>query len=195
IRDEWPYVARHGQGYSRFSHDSRGIGLDLLQCVPREDPVKISRLILENRSRNSRSLSTTAYAEWVLGGSRAVGAPFIVTERDEATGALLARNPWNEQFAGAIAFADLGGRQSAWTADRTEFFGRNGSAAAPAALAPGVALSGHVGAGFDPCAVLRTTLELAPGERAEIVFLLGQGNDIAHAEDLIRKYRTENMDE
>ena len=32
IREEpWPYTARHGHGYSRFTHTSHGVTLDLLQ--------------------------------------------------------------------------------------------------------------------------------------------------------------------
>ena len=36
------YTAWHGQGYSRFEHSSHGIGAELLQFVPRQDPVKVS---------------------------------------------------------------------------------------------------------------------------------------------------------
>jgi cyclic beta-1,2-glucan synthetase len=80
IREEaWPYIARHGQGYSRFEHASHGVSLDLLQFVPLEDPIKISRLTIENHSGRSRRFSVTAYVEWVLGVSRSVSAPFIVT--------------------------------------------------------------------------------------------------------------------
>ena len=64
------HVFRHGQGYSRFEHASHGIALPLLQLVPLEDPVKISRLTLEDRSPRKRRLTVTAYAEWVLGVSR-----------------------------------------------------------------------------------------------------------------------------
>jgi cyclic beta-1,2-glucan synthetase len=193
VRDAWPYVARHGQGYSRFEHESRGIALELTQFVPLADPVKISVLTLENRSRRPRTISVTAYAEWVLGSQRGASAPFLITERDAETGALFARNPWNEQFARRVAFADLGGRQTAWTADRSEFLGRNGTLDAPAALARDGKLSGRAGAGLDPCAALQTTLRLAPGEKGAVLFLLGQGEDEQDARRLVARYRTEDL--
>src|SRR5437868_12546989 len=94
-QDNETYVARHGQGYSRFTHRSHGIALELLQLVPLDAPVKISRLTLTNTSGRRRRLSLTAYVEWVLGASRSVSAPFVVTEIDPPTGAMLARNPWS----------------------------------------------------------------------------------------------------
>ena len=194
VREDWPYVARHGQGYSRFEHESHGIALDLVQFVPVDDPVKISRLTIENRSGVSRRISVTGYVEWVLGASRSRAAPFLVTSLDGETRALFARNPWNEEFASRIAFADLGGRQSAWTADRTEFIGRNGNLDSPAGLARGAVLSKRVGAGLDPCAALQAAMDLAPGERAEVRFLLGQGESELHARDLVRRYREADLD-
>jgi cyclic beta-1,2-glucan synthetase len=81
IRDDSaPYIACHGQGYSRFHHGSHGILVELLQFVPSEDPIKISRLTLQNASGRARRLSVTAYVEWVLGSARGDTAPFIMTE-------------------------------------------------------------------------------------------------------------------
>ena len=188
IRNEASYVIRHGQGYSRFEHEHLGIATDLLVFVPREDPVKIAVLGLENRSGRSRTLTVTGYAEWALGPQRELGAPFIVTERDE-TGAIFARNSWNEIEAGRVAFADLGGGAPAWTADRTEFLGRNGGLDAPAGLAPGANLSQRTGAGLDPCAALQVRLKLEPGQRAEVPFLLGQGANAQDARRLVLRYR------
>src|SRR3546814_4398382 len=60
--DDGEYVARHGHGYSRFQHAEHGIELDLLQYVPVDDGLKISRLRLRNRSGRARRLSVTAFA-------------------------------------------------------------------------------------------------------------------------------------
>jgi cyclic beta-1,2-glucan synthetase len=195
IREEaWPYIARHGQGYSRFEHASHGVSLDLLQFVPLADPIKLSRLTIENHSGRSRRLSVTAYVEWVLGVSRSGSAPFVVTEIDTETGAMLARNAWNSEFAGRVAFADLSGRQIEWTGDRTEFLGRNGTLDHPASLDRGDLLSGKVGAGLDPCAALQTIVELRAGGRAEIVFFLGEAATTEEARALITRYRAADLD-
>ncbi len=188
-----PYVIRHGQGYTRFEHVSHGIALELLQLVPLDDPIKISRLTLRNESGRPRRLSVTAYVEWVLGVSRPAAAPFVVTEIDGKTGAMFARNAWRREFGDRVAFADLGGTQAAWTADRTEFLGRNGTPDHPAALAPRRRLSGRVGAGLDPCSALQTTIELAAGGRAEVMFFLGEAANPEQARELIVRHRTRDV--
>ena len=189
IRDPAPYVACHGQGYSRFHHGSHGILVELLQFVPPEDPIKISRLTLQNASGRSRRLSVTAYAEWVLGSSRGDSMPYIITEIDTETGALFARNLLGGEFRGRIAFVDLAGKQTSWTADRTEFLGRNGTPERPLALELGGELSRKVGAGLDPCAALQLSIELQAGERAEIVWFLGQTEGREQARRLLNRYR------
>jgi cyclic beta-1,2-glucan synthetase len=194
IRDDAAtYVARHGRGYSRFEHSANDIEVDLLQFVPIDDPVKISRLNLRNLSSRTRNLSITAYAEWVLGSARATAAPFVTTEIDPETGALFARNPWNPDFSSRVAFADLDGRQITWTGDRREFIGRNGTLSRPAALANAALLSNTVGAGLDPCAALRTNIILPPNGSAEVVFFLGQGASTEDARRLVLHYRSADL--
>ena len=195
IRDESsPYIACHGQGYSRFQHGSRGILVDLLQFVPSKDPIKISRLTLRNDSGRVRRLSVTGYAEWVLGSSRCISAPYLVTELDSSTGAIFVRNVLGGEFGGRIAFADLGGSQDSVTGDRTEFIGRNGTLQRPAALERGISLSGKVGAGLDPCAALQASIELRPGASAEILFFIGQAENREQAQELLVRYRTADLD-
>jgi cyclic beta-1,2-glucan synthetase len=188
------YVIRHGFGYSRFEHASHGIALELLQFVPLDQPIKISRLKLANRSTQTRRLSVTHYLDWVLGNQRSKTAPFIVTEIEPKTKALLARNPWGTDFQSRIAFMDMAGRQQACTADRSEFIGRHGSLAEPAALLEDHRLSNRTGGGLDPCGAMQTSVVLQPGEETELTFLLGEEASSEAAIALIERFRTADLD-
>ncbi|MGH7542954.1 MAG: glucoamylase family protein, partial [Gemmatimonadota bacterium] len=59
IRQSTPYQVAHGQGYSRFEVQYHEIATRLVQFVPIDDPVKISRLTLRNLSDRPRRLSVT----------------------------------------------------------------------------------------------------------------------------------------
>ncbi|MFC3395790.1 GH36-type glycosyl hydrolase domain-containing protein [Brenneria rubrifaciens] len=195
INDGGCYVARHGFGYSRFTHDANGIASELCQYVPLADPIKISRLRLRNTSTQVRQLTITAYAEWVLGTSRSASAPYLLSHVDDPTGAVLVENPWSGGFPGRVGFADLSGCQSSLTADRTEFLGRDGHMRSPAALVKNSPLSGNTEAGFDPCCALQTTVTIAPGEQAEVVWLIGQDAAVEPVRKLIEKYRQIDLDQ
>ncbi len=182
------------RGYTRFEHSSHEIDLALTLFVPVDDPIKISRLKITNRSTRERRLSVTAYAEWVLGTSRGASAPFILTELAGETGAILARNPWSNDFGTRVAFFDLGGRQTSWTGDRCEFIGRNGTLARPAALTGASPLSNAVGAGLDPCAALQSAITLKPGDSTEILVFIGETATADEAQALIKTYRAADLD-
>jgi cyclic beta-1,2-glucan synthetase len=133
--------------------------------------------------------------EWTLGTSRAATAPFIVTEHCATTGALLARNPWNTDFAERVAFLDMAGAQSSATADRREFLGPEGSMDSPAALRTGAPLALRVGAGIDPCAALLTRVELPADGVLEIAVFLGQAADRPSATAMIGACRAWDLEQ
>jgi cellobiose phosphorylase len=178
---------RHGQGFTRYTHVSHTLEQDLLVLVPPDDPVKLVCLTIRNKGEEPRRLSTTYYAEWVLGTVRENAPLQVVCERDVETGAVLARNAWAGGFAGQIAFLASGPPAQAATADRTEFLGRNGSVSAPAALGRS-GLSGHAAPALDPAAAVMTRTMLAPGEAAELVFVLGQAENLEQVRRLIGSY-------
>jgi cyclic beta-1,2-glucan synthetase len=187
------YMARHGAGYSVFENGSNEIHSELTQWVDQSDPIKISKLVLENLSNKPRRLLVTAYVEWVLGFSRVKTAPFIVTERDEETGALFANNPLDIPFGNRVSFLGVNANQISWTSDRSEFIGRNGTLERPAALLRKEKLSGSTGAGLDPCGVLQLQIEIYPGTKKEISFFLGQAENQENARRLVQKYRRTDL--
>jgi cyclic beta-1,2-glucan synthetase len=188
IRAPSPYLIRHGQGYTVFEHTSHGISHELLLFAATDASVKISLLRLKNQTDRTRSLSVTYYSELVMGGRRGAAAPFIITEIDEVTRAILAHNPYNNEFARRVAFLYMSERGRSVTCDRKEFVGRNGSPVRPAALHR-AGLSGRVGAGLDPCATVQAVIDLAPGETREIVLLFGEGKSVEEARAAIFRYK------
>src|SRR6185436_2091519 len=187
IRQTAPYIIRHGQGYSVFEHTSHGVSQELLLFAPLEDPVKISLLRLRNRTDRKRKLTVTLYNELVLGVQRTTSAPYVITEIAQASSTIFACNPFNNEFASRVAFCATSERVSSATCDRKEFIGRNGTLANPAALRR-VNLSGHDGAGLDPCAALQITVELAPYEAREVIFMLGEAESKAAAQSVVAKF-------
>jgi cellobiose phosphorylase len=102
-------TVRHGQGYTRYTHDSRNLYQDLLVIVPTDDPIKLVCLTVRNDGDRPRRLSVTYYAEWVLGTARENAPLQVVCERDSESGAILARNAWAGDFAQKLAFVASGG--------------------------------------------------------------------------------------
>ena len=167
---------RHGAGYSTFDSYSHNLRQELRLYIAPDAPVKIIRLRLTNSAPYARRLTATFYVEWVLGVTREQAAQFVIPDYDDGSQALLARNPWSPEFGRSVAFAAASKRLHGLTADRSEFLGRLGSMAQPAALGR-IGLSGAVQPGCDPCAALQVHLDLAEGESEEIWFVLGQGAD------------------
>ena len=194
VRENSPYTISHGQGYSIYRHASHGIKQELLVFAPVDGNVKISRLRLKNLTNRTRKISATYYAELVLGVNRAQSAPFIITEIDAETGAILARNPYSNDFGDRVAFVAASAETKTWTCDRTEFIGRNGTLARPAAMLR-THLSGASGAGLDPCAAISTGIEIAAHAIVEIVFLLGEEESLDAARGSVARFsQIENVE-
>jgi len=192
IRELDAYRARHGQGYTEFEHNSHALEQTLLTFVPVQtganDPIRIQRLRVRNRSSQRRRISVTVYSELVLGTDREATQMHIVSSWDDSAKAIFARNRYHLDYGGRVAFASLSPDATSHSGDRTAFLGRNGAPDSPAALRR-ESLSNNTGPGLDPCVALQTKFELGPGEERIVVFVLGQADDIDHARRLISQYR------
>ncbi|TIO77185.1 glucoamylase family protein [Mesorhizobium sp.] len=180
---------RHGSSYTIWRHVSHEIEHELLVFVPVNDPVKIARLKLRNLEGRTRRITATYYAEWLLGGLRSTARPLVVCDYDPASHSLFARNPWNPDFAERTAFLTSSLPPHSVTTDRLDFVGRDGNLAAPAGLKRWD-LGGRVGPGGEPCAAFQVYLEIGAGKDAEVVFVLGQGDNRDHAQQLARRWQS-----
>ena len=191
IREPSAYRVSHGAGYSRFEHNSHAIEQLLTTFVPVDEkggePVKISKLTLRNDSSKTRKLSVTYYVEWTLGEQREVTQQHVVTQWDHEMDAILARNRYHPEYGDRVAFASISPSSGSFTCDRSLFLGRNRTTENPAAMKR-TELAGRVGAELDPCGALQTKIELAPGESAEVICVIGQAETQSEAAALVKKY-------
>ena len=194
IREETAYRARHGAGYTVFEHNSNGIEQELTVFVPVDEsggqPIKLQRLRLTNASSRRRRLSLTYYVELTLGENRETSQMHVMTQWDDDAQAMLARNRYHPEYGERVTFVAITPQAESYGGDRTSFIGRNRSLAHPAAMGL-TRLSQKIGAGLDPCAVLRVSLELAPGARRDITCMLGQAESVAQARSLVLAYQDE----
>ncbi len=182
------YVARHGFGYTIFEYTEGGLFSEMSVFVAMDGPCKFVTFKLRNTSGRPRKVSLTGFFELVLGDRRSSNLPYIVTEIDPKTGALLAHNAYNSEFAGRTLFLDVSELQRTVSGDRLEFIGRNGTPANPAAMQR-IRLSGRVGAALDPCAAMQVMIDLPDRQTREISFTFGCGRDQNEARSLVARFR------
>ncbi|HVT30792.1 MAG TPA: hypothetical protein VHE81_22495, partial [Lacipirellulaceae bacterium] len=187
------YEARHGFGYSTFKHASHELLQEVTIFMARDEPVKLTRLRIVNRSGRTRRLSLFSFVQWALGGLATETAKTVTTEYDDKLRVIRATNPDRELYGDSTAFSAMAVDPSnrfhgTITCDRTFFLGRYGDVGAPAALATADALNGRTGSGLDPCAAWQARFQLAPGDAFECTLLLGETADRDAADELVRKY-------
>ncbi len=186
-----PSQVVHGAGYSEWRQNSHSLSCQVRVFVPIDDPVKIIELRVRNHENRPRRITATYYARWLLGRVVEDGASHVVTAYDAPTRSLRARNRWNTDFANQVAFLTADREPHGLTADRTEFFGREGEARIPDALRR-VGLSGAVGVGLDPCAALQVHLDIPPDGEVRMHFVLGAGNSTEQAAELAQRWQSQS---
>jgi cyclic beta-1,2-glucan synthetase len=194
VRELDPYRSSHGQGYTKFEHNSHALVQTVVTFVPLDaaggDPVRVQHLRIRNTSQRRRTLSVTWYADLVLGTDREATQMHIATSWDDDAKMLTARNRFHPDQGGRVTFLAMTPDAISYTGDRTEFLGRYGSTGAPAAMRRR-SLSKRAGPALDPCGALQTIIELTPGEEKFVTLLLGQAEDANQARKLAAHYRDE----
>ena len=144
--------------------------------MPLDDPVKISRLTLENRSgRAAAALGHRLRRVGARRVARRVGAVRRHRDRRRDAARCSRATRGTREFGSRVAFADLGGRQTAWTGDRTRVPRPQRHARPPGGARARPRAVRHASApGSTRAARCRRRSSSRPARRAEVVFLLGE---------------------
>ncbi|HET9234138.1 MAG TPA: glycosyl transferase, partial [Candidatus Eisenbacteria bacterium] len=186
------YESHVGWGYSTWRARLLDLDIETTAFVPRRDPLKITRVRLENHGDRPRKVSLFSYYRLILCGWSTEATPHIHTALDQVSGAVLARHvmsPRGDCRAFAALAADETGPVHV-TADRRGFLGDAGDLSRPDAVAGHRSLDGRVGSGLDPCIAQQAQLDLPPGGVREIAFLFGEGATLEDVRELVARYRS-----
>ncbi|WP_440998798.1 GH36-type glycosyl hydrolase domain-containing protein [Fodinibius sp. SL11] len=188
------YEIRHGHGYSTYKSATMNIEQEVTTWVAKDDPIKFVKLRLSNEGLMDKKLTLFRYTDWVLGVFREEATRQIITSVDEKLQVIFARNHYNNEFAGRVAFTGLSTDQKtpsiSYSSDRQSFIGRNRDLKNPLAVIAKTALNGRFGMRFESCAAFQFPLELKSGESVEIYFYLGEAQHQEEARTLISKYQS-----
>lgn len=182
------YIIKHGFGYSVFENLEAGIQTDAEVFVDTDAAIKFVIINLQNLSDDDRKLSLTGYVEWILGDLQAKTGMHIITEYDALTGTFFAYNNYNKEFEGRVSFFNTDEPVKNFTANRTEFLGRNGCLQKPEAMQK-EKLSGKYGAGLNSCASLQMNFNLAHQEKKQIIFRLGAAKNKNEAIAMLKQFK------
>ncbi|GIM28762.1 cyclic beta 1-2 glucan synthetase [Clostridium polyendosporum] len=211
LRDEGEYVIEHGFGYSRFTHNYHSVDGELTAFCPMKDNVKLYKIVLTNKSEETRELSLYYYAQMVLGVVPQHTAQYIssyidsVSQQDENKKSqegysssqdieskqsrfIWAQNPYSTHFGNLKAYLKLiGGEDESFTGDRREFVGRREDINCPLALKK-EKLSNLIGGGLDPCLASCIKVSIPPNSSKTVVIALGQDESLEEIREVLRKY-------
>ena len=181
------YITTHGFGYTLFEHAEHGISTEMRIFVDKALPIKFIVLKLKNNSGKIRKFSATGFIEIIMGDVRSKTNMHIISAHDSDNSALLIRNRYNSAFSNRVTFFKVNDRNISFTADRSEFIGRNRNLNNPQAMYR-KRLSGRIGACLDPCAALQVKFSLFDQTEREIIFQIGNEENLQAATDLINKF-------
>ncbi|WP_245622545.1 GH36-type glycosyl hydrolase domain-containing protein [Pseudoxanthomonas dokdonensis] len=199
------YEAIFTDAKAEFRCKNRAFDSHLEIAISPEDDIELRRLRISNRSRRTRVIEITTYAEVVLAPAiadelhPAFSNLFVQTEIVAAKQALMCTRrprshdevpPWMFHL---VAVHDADVQSMSYETDRARFLGRGRTPRNPLALDELEALSNTSGSVLDPIVAIRTRIELKPEQTATIDMVYGTGPDRAACSALVDKYRDRRL--
>ena len=197
------YQCRHGFGYTVFQSRVGTIQMTLTLFIPMNEQMEVWDVEIENLGSESRSLSLFNYFEWTLGSSndhhREFHKNFIETKFDSEANTIWAskrlwdialgdRGHWNIEHP-FNAFLSCTSKATGYECDKEAFLGQYGSVEKPNAVINNGS-PGKQGVWQDAIASLKIPIELAPGAKQNLAYLIGMYDSTHNCEIALKKYQT-----
>ena len=171
------YECRHGMNYTRITGSKLGVVASVLFFVPLHTAAEVQMLSLENRSQETKHLKIFSFEEWCLWNAATDMENFQrnfstgEVEIEQQTSTIYHKTEYRER-RNHYAFYHVNVPIQGFDTDRESFVGLYNEYSAPQAVVEGKPRN-SVAHGWSPVASHYIEVELKPGEKRDLIFLLG----------------------
>jgi cellobiose phosphorylase len=195
--NEYKSICRHGTGYTQIEADYRDIHSEVCYYVPLDADYEVWKVKVVNKGTKARKISVFGFVEFTcesfyeqdqvnLQYTQFITRTYFKEKFILQTINENCLNAVNESRVETRFFGLAGAKVTSYCGDRASFLGNYRDYGNPVSIENGK-LDNTLNYNLNPCGALHTTLNLAPGESAEFVFLLGQKRE-TQANELVARY-------
>lgn len=171
------YECRHGMNYTRITGSKLGVVASVLFFVPLHTAAEVQMLSLENNSSETKHLKIFSFEEWCLWNAATDMENFQrnfstgEVEIEQQTSTIYHKTEYRER-RNHYAFYHVNVPIQGFDTDRESFVGLYNEYSAPQTVIEGKPRN-SVAHGWSPVASHYIEVELKPGEKRDLIFLLG----------------------
>lgn len=188
------YECRHGMNYTRITGAKNGIKASVLFFVPLNTWAEVQKVTIENISAVNKSVKLFSYAEWCLWNAATDMENFqrnlSTGEVEIENGTIYHKTEYKERRNHYAYYAVTNSKIDGYDTDREAFVGLYNELSMPQCVLNGKPAN-SLAHGWSPIASHYLCLDLKPGEKRDIIFLLGyvenEQDEKFSKEDIIRK--------
>jgi cellobiose phosphorylase len=169
------YECRHGLGYTRITGVKDGLSVSTLFFVPVGATCEVHLVTVSNQSDAPRSCKLFSFVEWCLWNAHDDMTNFqrnFNTGEVEVVGSTIYHKTEYRERRDHYAFYSCNEPIAGFDTDRESFIGLYNGFDAPQVVTEGTSRN-SLADGWSPIASHMLTIDLAPGESRQIVFVLG----------------------
>ena len=169
------YECRHGMGYTVIKGAKNGLETEVTFFVPQNFNGEVQKMTLTNTGSEAKTFTLFSFLEWCLWNAQDDSTNFqrnFNTGEMEIEGSALYHRTEYKERRNHFAFYTVNEKIDGYDCDRESFIGLYNGFENPQAVVAGKS-NNSVADGWSPIASHSLNITLAPGEKKELVFLLG----------------------
>ena len=195
--DQYKSICRHGTGYTTLEAEYKDIRSEVCYYVPQGAEYEVWKVKVTNKGSKARKISCFGFVEFTcesfyeqdqvnLQYTQFITRTYFKDKFILQTINENCLNAVNESRVETRFFGLAGAKVESFCGDRAKFLGKYHDYGNPISVENGK-LCGTLNYNMNPCGALHTVLNLAPGQSADFVFLLGQKRE-TQAKELVSRY-------